>query len=988
MGLRRGRWELEELLLRLAGSIWLLRLQASDSVFSRSLLHFIGDGPWQLGWDRLWHAPSIYWCCFFHRTRSPYGPLIYVGETEYMSRRVQEHITRLCAVHGCTQQPFFDVVRTYGKACSQDATRQIKVNICEWLFVPLFAAPSVIDDRKQLERDHIHCVGTLNPPIVYRVLSFLRSCGKSNRSILGQRFFRTARPLMRLRGRPKGSSFTSLAVRKARCTWKTPLQKVGAAISGHRVDDRARVLSRLWSLTKGEWLYLVHRVDRFEESWRRKRGLMILKRVAKKRPDLCLPVSLIRCSSYWVGASIGRQIVLQGVRQLFRSWRASGLWLPVCRHARFAFSWVSGPSLIDLLSTASSLRTLVVQDALPSCQCASRLLANPSWPNVTLNGVSHIAAPQGRIPWPAHLQHLARWPASTTLAPTEQDIASLLRDCFRKLRVRCGIKDDGRILETVVADITERLWAVASSHVQSVPISRADAKAARIWLKDFYIQFFDHNTARIGVFCKQLVRDCARRALDFGEYATATSNIVWCHNWSREGDPVLALRDLAFVPRLSRELQPHVFTSVSRSAWQLGIPSLLPKWKAIGTKWRLLINKRLDPCGKLHSATCRAIDTVLNLLPRHEWSDYNSVHDLMPLCADFNRRVQGLFVDPIGWTEPADMADCFHHLPVADCVIMWRSATNFFSGLGVQYVSVPPKSCQSAGRLGCFYGPGWTVMSFCDIELVLAHYHDSNYISLPGWLGRERHGAPMGGALSNAVLRLWKWYRELSVRQSELLDTVRYPDCCTQLVHLQGVNVLALDVSFRDDVRIFCAWERRSGLSSCTVHEWAWKRLATRFNVGSMVLEESDPGVFTGLLTRWRSGLLVLSPRFSDPWGATTYDELDNSPLKPWRSWMPSSHTAGIVRGMLCRCVYLSNEDPAREVAMFQALYTLAFRAGYPVFFLSSVSRRWGRTWSPRSSGAYCRVTLCAQLERVLHLLTVLRPRRPCQFSQPFRSTL
>jgi hypothetical protein len=166
MGLRRGRWDLEGLLLRLAGSIWLLRLQASHSAFSRRLLSLIGDGPWQLGWSRLWQAPCIYWCCFFHRTRSPYGPFIYVGETECMSRRVQEHITRLCAVYGSTQQPFFDVVRSFGKACPSNAPRQIKVNICEWLFVPLFAAPADVDGRKELERDHIRCVGTLNPPIV------------------------------------------------------------------------------------------------------------------------------------------------------------------------------------------------------------------------------------------------------------------------------------------------------------------------------------------------------------------------------------------------------------------------------------------------------------------------------------------------------------------------------------------------------------------------------------------------------------------------------------------------------------------------------------------------------------------------------------------------------------------------------------------------------------------------------------------------------
>ena len=199
MRLRRHRSELDELLLRLAGSIWLLRLQASDSSFSRRLLDYIGVSPWQLGWDRLWQAPCIYWCCFLHRTRSPYGPLIYVGETDCMPRRVQEHIIRLCAVNGATQQPFFDVVRNFGRNYTQTPLDVIKMNICEWLFVPLFSAPADPGDRKQLERDHIRSIGTLNPPCVYSVLQFLNKSVLNRRVCAGQRFFRTARPLMRLR---------------------------------------------------------------------------------------------------------------------------------------------------------------------------------------------------------------------------------------------------------------------------------------------------------------------------------------------------------------------------------------------------------------------------------------------------------------------------------------------------------------------------------------------------------------------------------------------------------------------------------------------------------------------------------------------------------------------------------------------------------------------------------------------------------------------
>ena len=48
----------------------------------------------------------------------------------------------------------------------------------------------------------------------------------------------------------------------------------------------------------------------------------------------------------------------------------------------------------------------------------------------------------------------------------------------------------------------------------------------------------------------------------------------------------------------------------TKRTWTIAHPAILPKFKAPGVKWRLLINKRRTPCNTLHSIVCRAIDAL------------------------------------------------------------------------------------------------------------------------------------------------------------------------------------------------------------------------------------------------------------------------------------------------------------------------------------------------------------------------------------------
>ena len=61
----------------------------------------------------------------------------------------------------------------------------------------------------------------------------------------------------------------------------------------------------------------------------------------------------------------------------------------------------------------------------------------------------------------------------------------------------------------------------------------------------------------------------------------------------------------------------------------------------------------------------------------------------------------------------------------------------------------------------------------------------------------------LGDALSGAILRLFKWERESSQHPREDKCNVSMRGSCFKLVHLNGSNMLVLDVSFHDDLRMF-----------------------------------------------------------------------------------------------------------------------------------------------------------------------------------------
>jgi len=253
-----------------------------------------------------------------------------------------------------------------------------------------------------------------------------------------------------------------------------------------------------------------------------------------------------------------------------------------------------------------------------------------------------------------------------------------------------------------------------------------------------------------------------------------------------------------------------------------------------------------------------------------------------------------------------------------------------------------------SGKLGRYEDPGWLVITFAQVRIVLYHFTETNYVQVGSFLGREHKGAPMGDALSCAILRLFKWKRERSTSQAEQSDTIRFPGCRSQLALIKGVQVWVLDVSFRDDVRIFACWGCPSSLCTGDVHAWASARLRRRFQVGSMIMESTDPSLFTGLSTTWSEEGLQLSPAFLDPWAAATYNDRDNCPLKPWLSWSPRAQKSAVIRSMLCRCWYQSNASGQRAHAIWQALLLIVLRANFPIEFAASVARQWAKSWVPR----------------------------------------
>ena len=70
-------------------------------------------------------------------------------------------------------------------------------------------------------------------------------------------------------------------------------------------------------------------------------------------------------------------------------------------------------------------------------------------------------------------------------------------------------------------------------------------------------------------------------------------------------------------------------TVIPSRSWGVSTPKFLPKWKATGIEWWLIIDKSTNPCNGLHGAVSRAVDVVLSAMPKQLWSDFNSIRDVI-----------------------------------------------------------------------------------------------------------------------------------------------------------------------------------------------------------------------------------------------------------------------------------------------------------------------------------------------------------------------
>ena len=361
-------------------------------------------------------SPCLYWVFPFPMTMGKHGPLLYAGETENFSRRFTEHLSRLLDCDGFKQQPFYRYIQA-----SSANQHQLVAELCFLMMIPVKAASAEKQYRLIEESGLVKQVGTLNPPKVYSLL-----LPKRRVVVPGVKLFAAKRPLCRLRGPPEAKvplpCFPPISL--LRRDWRSGLVKTASALAGHRFSGCDAAAVSAWNLSPGAWAFVARRVDQFEEGWRRLRGLALLRKISRRRPDLCPLISEIHVKVPWPGSDNGRQVLCNSVRRLLASWRSQGKWIPVLCHAKCYVSWTRSPSLGDVLCNAHVLRDCLAENTEPSCDCEALLAGCPSWPAVTFDGSLHIAASQSCVPWPEQLQCLSRWPASVTLPPRWEDVAS------------------------------------------------------------------------------------------------------------------------------------------------------------------------------------------------------------------------------------------------------------------------------------------------------------------------------------------------------------------------------------------------------------------------------------------------------------------------------------------------------------------------------------------------------------------------------------
>lgn len=934
-----GKWSLDAVILRVAASLWLTCLQVSTSRRDEHLLRIIGTDPWHYGWTHLWSHPSVYWILPLPLRRSVCGTVIYVGESEFFGRRAVEHVLRMLAPRGVTQQPVYTVLQ--GDAAS---FVELRCCLCSVLLVPLFYASEALTERLLQEKCLTDAVGSLNPPRVYTLLRTLPNSSKKRTVSAGSRLYVNARKVRRLRHKSAVPSLSGPVASVVRDSWCEGLRRTAAALCGRVFPNSNECALAAWRLAPGPWCYVVRRISQSEDGWRRARGLKMLRIIASKRRDLIGPISIVRLSGFWPGCKDAEQILTRYFLKLVSQWRERGKWIPILRHARSKVVWTASPSLSKILKHDGGLADCLNSGCAPACRCGEILAACPAWPCVTFEGRQHIAASQGAVPWPENIMHLAEWPASITLPPTWHDLLASVTACFRKFRDRCRIDDVSMMVESIANECADQLWQPDLN--ANFPTSWEDVAKAKIFLNGLFVSPFDHNLSRLGVFCPFLVYQQACKALDFGCFQKDGANIVWQE--ASGIDFATVVLQMASIPNLGADLQPLRYSTVPRKDWAIAVPRLFPKWKAPGMKWRLILDKHCTPCCGLHTWVSRAVDVALDAFPVELFSDLPAVSDFMACVADFNSKVAEMMPDA-SWTVAAgDMADCFHHLPCQDAPSIWEELAQFWRDRGQSWISVPPKSCSLKGHFGKTLEVGWFGIDFDSIKIVLEHFCATNYVSLPAWLGLEQNGAPMGDALSGTVLRLFKWKREQVTAQAEAANTVSFPGSRVKLCHVLSCNVLVLDVSFRDDLRKFCAWRTVAPISNDAVLSWACHGLRRRFQVGSMKVEASDACKFIGLHTLWIHNGLRVYPCMPDPWAAALYQETDNLPLKPWVSWAPAKQKLATLRGMLARAWYLSSDQEAFELAIWECLVSLLKRAWYPWPVVKAESLKWASSWIPK----------------------------------------
>ena len=193
------------MLLRVAGSVFLMWLQSRESRRNARLLQHIGCDPWDLGWTRLWTEPCLYICLPVPLRACKHGVVLYVGESVSFQRRFEEHILRLLDPKGQTQQPFYHFVR---RGCVSDS--QLLAAVSFFMLLPVSAASHDRKNRLEAEVSLTAVLGTLNPPRVY---SLAGMTGRRSSAAFGQRIFGASKPLCRIRSRTSSRTSSQIPLR-------------------------------------------------------------------------------------------------------------------------------------------------------------------------------------------------------------------------------------------------------------------------------------------------------------------------------------------------------------------------------------------------------------------------------------------------------------------------------------------------------------------------------------------------------------------------------------------------------------------------------------------------------------------------------------------------------------------------------------------------------------------------------------------------------